>query len=86
VGHYDNDRMTLEVMHQLVLRDEDCIEQLLYLPIAGLSVSQDLADEVYWSLHLECMTVPFLFHHQGETNNLGCCSHVKEECLQSIEG
>jgi hypothetical protein len=39
-------------MAQFVRGDQDSVQQLLYLWIAGFGLIEDLVNEVYWSLDL----------------------------------
>ena len=52
-GCHDHHRMRLKVVMQLPLGDEDGVQELLDLGVAGLGIGQDLANEVHETLHFE---------------------------------
>ena len=57
-------------MAQLPLGDEDGVQELLDLGVAGLGVKQDLANEVHGTLHFEGVSLFFLLYHQGGADYL----------------
>ena len=62
--------MRLQVVTQLPFGDEDGVQELLDLGIAGLGIGQDLANVVYETLHFEGVSLFFSLYHQGGTNHL----------------
>ena len=58
-------------MVQLPLGDEDDVEELLDLGVAGLGIGQDLANVVYGMLHFEGVFLFFSLYHQG------CADHLR---------
>ena len=62
--------MRLEVVTQLPLGDEDGVQELLDLGLAGLRIEQDLANEIHGTLHFEGVSLFFLLYHQGNTDHL----------------
>ena len=57
-------------MAQLPLGNEDGVQELLDLGVAGLGIGQDLANVVYGTLHFEDMSLFFLLYNQGSTDHL----------------
>ena len=57
-------------MTQLPLGDEDGVQELLDLGVAGLGIGQDLANKVHKALYFEGMPLFFLLQHHGSTDHL----------------
>ena len=47
--------------------------------VAGLGIGQDLANEVYETLHFEGVSLFFSLHHQGGANHLRGGHNVKQK-------
>ena len=62
--------MRLKVVTQLPLGDEDGVQELLDLGVAGLGIKQDLSNEVYRMLHFEGVSLFFSLYHQGGADHL----------------
>ena len=62
--------MRLKVVTQLRFGDEDGIQELLDLEVAGLVIGQDLTNVVYGTLHFEGVSLFFLLYHQGGADHL----------------
>lgn len=52
-----------EVVDQLLLGNEDCIEQFLDMWVSSLGLAQHLTDEVNGPLDLEYVALILPFHH-----------------------
>jgi hypothetical protein len=57
----------------------------LYLTIAGLTVREDFADVVDWSLYRVDMLRLLPFHYQGNTDDLGGGCDIQEEGLTGLQ-
>jgi hypothetical protein len=66
-------------MAQFVRGDQDSVQQLLDLRIAGFRLIKDHANEVYWSLNLVHMPNLLALNDDGRTDHLICCRNVKQQ-------
>ena len=62
-GCHHRHGVRLKVVAQFSLGDEDGVEELLDLGVAGLGVRQDLAYEVHVTLYYEGMPLFLSLHH-----------------------
>ena len=62
-GHHDRQQVQLEVVTQLPLGDEDVVQELLGLGVAGLGIREDLTNEVHGILHFEGVSLFFSLYH-----------------------
>ena len=64
---------------QLPLGDEDGVQELLDLGVAGLGIGQDLANEVHGTLQFEGVSLFFLLYHQGGADHLCGGQNVEQK-------
>lgn len=68
-----------EVVQQLPLGDEDCVQEFLYLRVSCLGVKQNLAGKVHGPLHREGVSLLFAFYNDRSANDLRGCCDVQQE-------
>jgi len=64
-----SDLVILEVVAELARRNQDDVQQLLDLRIMSLGFIENLADEVYWTLHLIGVPGLLTFDHNGRADD-----------------
>jgi hypothetical protein len=69
----------VEIMVQFARGDQDSVQQLLDLRIAGFGLIEDLASEVYWSLDLVHMLDLLVLHDDGYTDHPISCHDIKQQ-------
>jgi hypothetical protein len=64
---------------QFMRGDQDSIQQLLDLQIAGFGLIEDLANEVYWSLDLVHIPDLLALYDDGRIDHPISCRDVKKQ-------
>jgi hypothetical protein len=77
--------MALKIVQELELTNYDGVKQLLYLIVAGLTVREDFADVVDWSLYPVGMPEFLPLNYQGSTDDLGGGHNIQEEGLVGLQ-
>ena len=72
------DIVRLEVVAQLLGRDEDRVEEFLHLRIAQLGLAKYFTDEVYESLYFVDMARLVSFDDQGSADHVCSCRDIEE--------
>ena len=72
------DIVRLEVVAQLLGRDEDRVEEFLHLRIAQLGLTEYFTDEVDGSLYFVDMARLVSFDDQGSADHVRSCRDVEE--------
>jgi hypothetical protein len=73
--------MGLEVVAEFAPCENHCVEQLLDLRVARLSVGQDFADVVHRSLNRQGVSFLRALYHDHGADHLGGRSHVEVQRL-----
>jgi hypothetical protein len=67
----------VKIMAQFARGDQDSVQQILDVWIAGFGLIEDLANEVHWSLDLVHMPDLLALDNDGRTKNPISCRDVK---------
>jgi hypothetical protein len=78
--------MRLEVVSQLLPRQDHRVQQLLNLWVADLGFGQYLADEVDWPLNEQCMPLFSSLDHNRGANHLSGRGDVDQEGFSGSGG